>query len=379
MAIETLQTNRNHLAGIESGQYSRLMDQGFLRKISSTKGGYGQKIETSKASPAYVESLYIGCTDGLIGIIDGSIDPDNEDEHVSNEAHYTHSEYSGPANHVVYLDKSARPVSFLVDELWDLLARPGLKEPEKSYVNIDKEDWLLLMGVPATRLQNPRPADYGLAKIPPSVLLSKVRELRALYVSDEFVDHIDPNRPESVDNLPTSLDGTNVLIVDEVESSGYTLKVAFDLFKKAFPKANFGTAYWASPSKVRWEVSDDSTYSAEFAASWVPFWYSSDTSRGRGIGDINPDFYANATDIRQRMGRFLLSAPFYNINNGEYVPYTDEDSIETYRDLELLTERFRQGKVLLRPNSRRSDFKERATQLNGYSDFNQYLADLRKS
>lgn len=376
----TLKTkNPNSAPSDNDPQYDKLNRQAFLTLRSSTTGGYGRRIESSTKSDEYVESLYISCTEGLIGIIDGSIPVDSEDEHIPNEAHYKTSEFSGePAEHVIYLDKSARPISFLVSELWESMAKPHSNEPVGSFVNIDKEKWLQLMGVPATRLQNPTTEDYDFSKIDPLTLRKKIAELRAIYVEDDYVNQIDENNPESVHSLPTVLDGKNVLIVDEVESSGYTLKIALQLFMQAFPEAKFGSAYWSSPSKIRWTVSDTMTESSEFASTWVPFWYDPKLPTGRGIGDIDPSFYEKSNDIRRRLGRFLLSAPFYRKEGEELITFTDRDSQETFNDLSILIEKFKKGKIICRPNSRRSDFEKKAVEINNLGSFDEYKGLIRK-
>ena len=49
-------------------------------------------------------------------------------------------------DHVVYLDKSARPVSWLVNMFWNELAlkdsnSTAVKKPKHSYINIDRSPW----------------------------------------------------------------------------------------------------------------------------------------------------------------------------------------------------------------------------------------------
>jgi hypothetical protein len=308
-----------------------------IKKIN-TRSGSG--LDNEFYSIEKLESMYLSCSDGLIGIQDGSITVDQET--IGDNAKYTFSEFDGqPSDHVVYLDKSARPIQYLIAGLWDSLAKPSATKPEHSFVNIDKEIWLQQMNVPIHRLQNPQPEDYNFDNIDKQLLKDRINQLRAIYIKPEFIDQIDENNIESCKDLPTVLDGQNVLIVDEVESSGYTLKIALELYKRAFPNTKFGTAYWASPRKISWTVNEkDGTESKEFAASWVPFWYDSDTAYGRGIGDIDPVYSASSEDVRIRLGKFLLSAPINNQTNSGFEIINDTRSKQTYSDLDLIISRF---------------------------------------
>ncbi len=324
-----------------------------------------------------LESMYVSLADGLIGIQDGTLRV--SDEVVGDSAKYSYSEFEGsPSDHVVYLDKSARPVQYLVSGLWNKLSSESSSEPEHSFVNIDKEIWLQYMNVPINRLQNPKPSDYDFDKMDQQLLKDRIAQLRAIYLKPQYIDKINEEDLSSCMNLPTTLDGKRVLIVDEVESSGYTLKIALELYKRAFPEASFATAYWASPKKISWTVvENDGTESREFAASWVPFWYDADTVYGRGIGDIDPIYSAQSDDVRIRLGKFLLSAPINTKTPTGFELITDRRSEDTYHDLELLIKRFNNGDVLYKPNAQREDFEERAVSMNGLSNMSQYIDKLR--
>lgn len=231
-----------------------------IKKIN-TRSGSG--LDNEFYSIEKLESMYLSCSDGLIGIQDGSITVDQET--IGDNAKYTFSEFDGqPSDHVVYLDKSARPIQYLIAGLWDSLAKPSATKPEHSFVNIDKEIWLQQMNVPIHRLQNPQPEDYNFDNIDKQLLKDRINQLRAIYIKPEFIDQIDENNIESCKDLPTVLDGQNVLIVDEVESSGYTLKIALELYKRAFPNTKFGTAYWASPRKISWTVNEKDGTESDF-------------------------------------------------------------------------------------------------------------------
>jgi hypothetical protein len=324
-----------------------------------------------------LESMYISLVDGLIGIQDGSLEVSTET--IGDSSKYSYSEFEGsPADHVVYLDKSARPIQHMVSGLWENLAAPGVDEPAHSFVNIDKEIWLQNMNVPVSRLQNPKPEDYNFDNMDQELLKARISQLRAIYVRPDSVDRIDEDNPLSCLELPTILDGENVLIVDEVESSGYTLKIALELYKRAFPETNFATAYWVSPRKISWTVTEqDGTDSREFASSWVPFWYDAQTVYGRGIGDIDPIFSSASEDVRVRLGKFLLSAPINKKTDSGFEIIKDRRSADTYSDLDLLIDRYKEGKILYKPNPDRSDFEERAMQMNHLTSMSDYVKLVR--
>ncbi len=61
----------------------------------------------------------------------------------------------GGYDHVVYLDKSARPVSWLVNMFWNDFAAEDLNgnkicRPKHSYVNIDRSPWFRNVGINVT-------------------------------------------------------------------------------------------------------------------------------------------------------------------------------------------------------------------------------------
>lgn len=343
--------------------YSFMPRQAFKRLNSRTGNGFIDEHRRVE----YLESLYVQCTDGVIGILDGSIN--KSDENNKDNARLAYSEYDGePSDCVVFLDKSARPISYLVSEFWDLLAKPDVGKPEFSHVNIDKEIWLQMMHVPMNRIQKPKPEDFDFSKIDSDLLEDRVRQLRAVYVTPQCIDQVNEDDLSNIWDLKTTLDGRNVAILDEVESSGYTLKTALELYKRSFPNTKFSTLYWTSPRKIQWFVEEsDGNVSKEFAASWVPFWYDSETSSGRGIGEIDPVFSEQSSDIRQRLGKFILSTPYHRVIEERFELITDKMSEETYSDLDLLVHRFKSGNILYRPHPERPDFEERALTSNGFS------------
>lgn len=154
-------------------------------------------------SNPYERMDYVQRTDALIAQLDGTVRrPD----------------------FVIYLDKSARPVAWLVRSLWDCLAavddsgRP-VTRPVTLFVNID--------GQLIDRTTNaPRDTPESLA------------DLRSV-----FVDGVPPEGLRAM-QAPSFLDDKDVLIVDEIQVSGTTLDKAYSYLKAAFPTARFSTYAW---------------------------------------------------------------------------------------------------------------------------------------
>lgn len=229
------------------------------------------------------------------------------------------------ADHVIYLDKSARPVSWLVDEFWgDFTSAP---QPDSTFLAIDRRTWLAdycgVQLLPNEYVEAPdgttHPAsaadfDRNFHKIPKEVLA----KIRALYIKDGIED-------EDVDKIfatPTILDGKNLTIIDEVSRSGATLHIAQRLLKAAIPelKSVNGHVFWHDTAQV--------TQSGEMQMGSAPVWYPADHSdwRGRGVKDVHPDYFAalyesNPTNINRarRFGAIVLGEPLdINDPNEEY-------------------------------------------------------------
>ena len=110
------------------------------------------------------------------------------------------------ADHVIYLDKSARPVSWLVDEFWDVFSDE--ERPQKTFLAIDRRLWLRTYhrdNVEIKERQNATPfvidaggnskelaseVHFDINKVPKEVLAG----IRALYV-EGGIDTEDPEEP----------------------------------------------------------------------------------------------------------------------------------------------------------------------------------------
>ncbi len=197
-----------------------------------------------------------------------------------------------PFDHVVYLDKSARPVSWLVGLFWkEFAAADGsgraAERPPHSYINIDRAPWFRKAGIDVTddgrRKSNGELATYAdfLQRI--SAITSRhLAEIRALYIPGG----IGTEDVEQIMESPTSLDGRRILIVDEVSRTGATLDIAVKLYQMAFPKAGeIAGAYFWHPKEKPLIVGNENVLTS------LPVWYDPDTLEGRGIGGISESYY----------------------------------------------------------------------------------------
>lgn len=246
---------------------------------------------------------YIKSTANLISTLDGT------------SAEYERHPDLPIPDHVIYLDKSARPVSWLINTFWQDFS--DQKRPEHSYLNIDRIPWFRRSGIdvdPNGYHQNPngtltlaKPSDFHIENIDPS----NFARIRALYFENGLPnDSIEPENISQIMHTPSKLDGKNILIVDEVRRSGSTAYIAESLIKAAFPNvASVRSDYfWNSGSKSNQSGNESQILS-------VPVWYDSTVISGRGIGDVMPEYYnarheqwQNDKTRAQKFGSIVLSA-----------------------------------------------------------------------
>ena len=277
-------------------------------------------------------SHYVSNTANLISTLDGT------------STEYKDSPELKKPDHIIYLDKSARPVSWLVNTFWSDFS--DQKRPAHSYLNIDRQPWLRRSGATinpdgylkspdgTTRRQSFR--DFNTENIPPS----DFARIRSLYIPGGIAS-------EDVDAIlqtPSSLDGKNILIIDEIKDSGSTLNIAQWLIEQSFPTANSvrGAYFWPSRHKV----------GPESAAQMlsIPVWYDRLSSLGRGVDDVNPKHYEarhekwqNNKTRAQNFGSIVLSA------SKNLAEEPEQPSRELMREIKLMRQDLLAGKILFRP------------------------------
>lgn len=248
-------------------EYPVLMRQ--THKVIKDKKIINERININENLMHYVQDTAL-----LISKIDGSLDG------------------GGGFDHIVYLDKSARPVSWLVNLFWKEFAAEDenghiIKRPGHSYINIDRAPWFRNVGINVN--DDGRQKDNGeLATYADFVhnfgkLTERhLAEIRALFIEGG----IEEESVETILRSPTILDGKRILIVDEVSRTGSTLNIAKHLFERTFPEAKeIQGAYFWYPTEPMLKVGN------EIVLTSLPVWYDPNTLSGRGIGGLDPYYY----------------------------------------------------------------------------------------
>ena len=279
---------------VDPAEYPIFSKQGGIREDKITKKDVEKNLNINETV-----GLMVGSTAKLISTITG------EDETIP------------AADAVIYLDKSARPVSWLVDDLWDELT--DKEKPDESYLAIDRKNWFPRVGIelkgneeivdPDGTLRPATGSDFWEAydNIPEEKKLEIRARIRALYIKDGIEDE----NPEKIMSTPTILDGKNLLIVDEFKRSGSTLDIAKGLLKEAIPELESinGCYFWNDGVR---------TTEAGNQPGLTPVWYPKDHAdwRGRGVKDIDEAYYRNLynndpTPINRAKayGAFVLGVP----------------------------------------------------------------------
>ena len=276
-------------------------------------------------------STYVGLTAEMIATIDGTTNKTNN------------SEAYKPADCVVYLDKSARPVSWLVNTFWDVFSKA--ERPESKYLLIDRGDWFQRADVDIDAgyyikgtNELARSSDFvkNMDNLPPDTYA----KLRGLFIPEGIKD----TNPDEIMNTPTGLEGKNILVVDEVGHSGSTLGIAKALLEKALPEAaSIQTSYFWLPKDPNGKMS-------------VPVWYSSDINEGRGIGELSERFFK---DRHEKFDTDRTRAQAYgDIFLGSYVDlnkehrayyYGENPSRELASEIKKMKDEFLDGHIAFYP------------------------------
>lgn len=289
----------------------------------------------------YARQQYLRSVDHLIGLLDGTITaPDLQAPGVAH----------AKPDVVVWLDKSARPASWIVDAFWDQIAAEGSRRPRYEFVRIDRRDWLVHMGYTDAQARNATAKRVDLQAVPEDLIL----RLRTLFCSEP----VEPLRwQEQVATAPTTLDGLDVLVVDETMVSGATLATATGLIARAAPEARVSGTYF-------WRDTTSKTVGGVTQRGTVPVWYPGETSDGsevtvfgRGVGNCSAVYWERQPDtdvvIRNRIAAAMVSAPHHDPKTLAHL--RDELAEMLLQDIAFLTYDYASGRVLRRPSAERAD------------------------
>ncbi|MBP7767424.1 hypothetical protein KA068_02800 [Candidatus Saccharibacteria bacterium] len=191
--------------------------------------------------------------------------------------------------HIIFLDKSARPISWLMRELWPETQKVLGKHnplPSMHFAAIDRERWPSLYeksegGIIETQDEEIR---NGIRNNKNTSLL--VDEIRRKYGGES------PRSSGVTSKRIENSKSTAILVVDEVNSSGATLALGRSFFKEAFPEAEVISHTWMPAYNTS---GPNGPMTKQIL---VPVWYNSSTGVGRGIGEFRPGSMISEPVIR---------------------------------------------------------------------------------
>lgn len=240
---------------------------------------------------------------------------------------------------VVFLDKSARPVAWLVRDLWKTLApEPGStevpKQPDFKFLNIDRNQWKGQLDPNGAGVYNPD-------------LLTdqQIWGLRSIF---------NPNHDGAFD-AQNELDDQTIMIVDEVRASGATLDIAQAIIAKAFPGSKVFGVHWMGGTTEKAGARGNAD---------LPIWYRDDSidaklTVGRGIGNrVDPQYITHPSQ------HFLSTL----------LPERDQRAMRLREDFAVLSDAVAHGEVPYIPYIDRDDAEERSEHINGKSLVEVYMA-----
>jgi hypothetical protein len=286
-------------------------------------------VDGRELSAENVRGLYLHLTDRLI-----------------------HRVTAGAFDRVVFLDKSARPVAWLMMAAWELLALDftanggsnvpigvtgQVSRPAITFLNIDRLQWRHILDPLGV-------GDFDAGRLDAEVIAGLRRS--------QLVSHRDRDLTGSaLSDAPTRLDGQRVLVVDEVAVSGDTGRIAADMLRRAFPDSTCEAGHWMRPKLVTGADGNRRN-------NLLPVWYRDDTSLGRGVGDRDPEASSRSSSWRVRSGAWFLSCPHRPTS-------IDTQGALLRAELSRLAAGLLHGRHLFVPDLDRDDCNERSRWFNG--------------
>lgn len=271
----------------------------------------------------------------------------------------------------IFLDKSARPVAAFANLFWDDFAVKGAQKPSQSFLNIDRvrifnfaeeivdaDGRFVASHYKAGQLAQPHDfLEYINSKQNDKVFQEQLDRLR-IAIRSQYVDSENINSSDiyKILDMPTSLDGKNVLIVDEVERTGSTLFMAETLLKMAIPEIGDinSTTFWGATSAETGHVFNADGTVRERRMGGVPIWYDPTEVFGRGIGGHSQFYFDKAHEkanssisLKHKIGSAVLSAPHFRYTHDEqgYKFVGDNKFIDLMIDVKQLRNDYRSGKI----------------------------------
>ncbi|PJE65471.1 hypothetical protein COU91_01465 [Candidatus Saccharibacteria bacterium CG10_big_fil_rev_8_21_14_0_10_47_8] len=229
---------------------------------------------------------------------------------------------SEPFDTVIFLDKSARPLSWMLRQLWPHIASERLNPdtgetevvpmPDVKFANIDRLQWREDPTIAFDGDNNRRVATEA-----------DIESLRSIFTIDK--QH--------------NLDDRRILVVDEQSETGDTLTTAVDLFSQAFPTSTVDGAAWIRHGTVY----DPTTRKRVTEVKEIPVWYPRKNDQtglyhqeGRGIFDPVPTRNRNTPErYLEGSWKFTGTAPWIRKADAEL---SDDEQAEIRRLQEGITQ-----------------------------------------
>lgn len=238
-------------------EYKLLTTENYLELITDRQGVMPTDT-IARGDSEGMRAKYVENTEKLIDVIRHGFANEGGPEHDS-------------ADVVFYLDKSARPVYWLTDALWDAFTdKRATPRPATHFLNLHAQEG------PA----GGRPTREDM-----------IREVEA-GIYDGYIATMRDVYPDMADK--------NLLVVDEVSVSGSTEELAYQIFRRAFPDAHIKSAAWMQAGKR--EDRQGNSYPTE-----IPVWYKKSSDSGRGVSGVNLEKSQLSGSSVQREGAEILS------------------------------------------------------------------------
>ena len=151
-------------------------------------------------------------------------------------------------------------------------------------------------------------------------------QIRGLFVPGGLSEE-DVKNSERIMDYPTGMEGKNITIIDEVERSGATGKIAQHFISWAFPEAasvNFYVYYEA-------KTLNDANSAQNGQMLRIPFWYSLEHDNGTGRGILGPRKGFYEEEYKMRPDNLRRAAKFGGDFLGVPLAYEDEKDHKSLR------------------------------------------------
>lgn len=257
----------------------------------------------------------------------------------------------------IFLDKSARPVAWMVNEMWDILAPrkaetgSPAKKPAIKFLNIDRETWGPHLG-----RSEDKNGLIDVGRIPQE----SIDNLKQVFA---------PVAGISKESDETLLTDKKVMVVDEVRSSGDTLHMAEGMLRRAFPDAaRIDGEYWMLQPAVR------DPRSGALISGEMPVWYNDRSNEGRLVANRDDVKSRMSNSSRQRAGGLWLSTRF---RGGP-----DKSGLQLKLEVKMMARDLREHQLVYKPSSgwdeQTEDLDTRIERIDGIS-VDEYVKLLRES